>query len=556
MRRIHTDRAIDCVAGALLVAATYIYFLLFAQFGFLHLMEQRLSADAWRPAMAAMGLFGLAAGFVTALLYKRLTSESWLRWAFSACALSAAGGLFCTSTQGFVTVAAAVGASIAVLTVTLAAGLRRFVPLGRLGLTVGFGTGIAYGVCNLPFLFAGSPEIKVIAVIAACGVGWLATSLVRRSRGAQHLRAEAQNHHPALPGSAHAGWGFVAITVSFLALIWLDSAAFLIIQETDAWKAHTWGTSGRQLVLGVCHFLAAIFAGWWIDRGAFRSLLLSAWALFVTAFLVLQQTQVLVDLTGPIYVLGISFYSTALVTFPSLAASHGRGLPRVWQAALLFGIAGWIGSALGVGMAQDLNHIPGLFLIATGVAILATAVAGPWRRTAVLPPWLRRRAGYFVPSLLLTGLLVAVSATSEPTLATHSSPAQEQNPEAMGRLIYIREGCIHCHSQYVRPTGDDLSRYGPHRPIDRSDNPVLIGNRRQGPDLTWAGRFRDTEWLTRHLIDPKSTSPGSRMPSYAHLFVEDGPGLSDGELLVAYLASKTGPSHGIGRSEDTTGPTR
>ena len=114
---------------------------------------------------------------------------------------------------------------------------------------------------------------------------------------------------------------------------------------------------------------------------------------------------------------------------------------------------------------------------------------------------------------------------------------------ARGRRIYIREGCIHCHSQYIRPAIDDVLRYGPHRPIHREDAPALIGNRRQGPDLTWAGRYRSRRWLRDHLEDPRALTPGSRMPSFAHLFrmgLSEGDGLSDGDALVAYLASKQG----------------
>ncbi len=34
-----------------------------------------------------------------------------------------------------------------------------------------------------------------------------------------------------------------------------------------------------------------------------------------------------------------------------------------------------------------------------------------------------------------------------------------------GREVYIAEGCIHCHSQYVRPDTDDGVWWGPVRPL-------------------------------------------------------------------------------------------
>lgn len=104
----------------------------------------------------------------------------------------------------------------------------------------------------------------------------------------------------------------------------------------------------------------------------------------------------------------------------------------------------------------------------------------------------------------------------------------------LGRQVYVSEGCIHCHSQYVRPVGEDQSLWGmPTTPQQAlSQVPVLIGNRRQGPDLANVGQRRDPVWNRLHLTDPSALVPGSRMPSYPHLFEEDG---GRGEALLAYL---------------------
>ncbi|MBX3737175.1 MAG: cytochrome c [Candidatus Didemnitutus sp.] len=106
-----------------------------------------------------------------------------------------------------------------------------------------------------------------------------------------------------------------------------------------------------------------------------------------------------------------------------------------------------------------------------------------------------------------------------------------------GREVYIREGCIHCHSQYVRPHAPlDIERWGPATPLAQllQQRPPLPGNRRQGPDLANVGNRRTAEWNRLHLQAPRTISPGSRMPSYAHLFAGED---SDGEALVAYLSS-------------------
>ena len=105
---------------------------------------------------------------------------------------------------------------------------------------------------------------------------------------------------------------------------------------------------------------------------------------------------------------------------------------------------------------------------------------------------------------------------------------------AAGREVYISEGCIHCHSRYVRPGTRDVLLWGPARDIEKmtAEMPVIIGNRRQGPDLLQVGLRRSTGWMRQHFIDPQSLVNDSSMPSYAHLFVDDR-----GEALLAYLSA-------------------
>jgi cytochrome c oxidase cbb3-type subunit 2 len=107
---------------------------------------------------------------------------------------------------------------------------------------------------------------------------------------------------------------------------------------------------------------------------------------------------------------------------------------------------------------------------------------------------------------------------------------------ALGRQVYIAEGCIHCHSQYVRPGADDEDRLGHARDPEFSlgQSPVLIGNRRQGPDLMNIGLRLPREWHREHLQNPRRVAPASRMPAYAHLFA---PGDPRGEALLDYLDS-------------------
>ena len=96
---------------------------------------------------------------------------------------------------------------------------------------------------------------------------------------------------------------------------------------------------------------------------------------------------------------------------------------------------------------------------------------------------------------------------------------------AIGREVYLAQGCIYCHSQQVRPAGfgADLDRgWGRRRTVSRDylhDRPVLLGTMRPGPDLTNIGqRQPSVDWHMNHLYDPQSTSRGSIMPPYRYLF--------------------------------------
>lgn len=94
--------------------------------------------------------------------------------------------------------------------------------------------------------------------------------------------------------------------------------------------------------------------------------------------------------------------------------------------------------------------------------------------------------------------------------------------EVAGRDIYIREGCVSCHSQMVRPMRAETLRYGEWtRAAELQwDHPFLLGSRRIGPDLQRVGEKYDNAWHWDHLVDPRSKSPGSVMPSYAWLAVD------------------------------------
>jgi len=88
-----------------------------------------------------------------------------------------------------------------------------------------------------------------------------------------------------------------------------------------------------------------------------------------------------------------------------------------------------------------------------------------------------------------------------------------------GRDIYIREGCVGCHSQMVRPFRAETERYGHYSVAGEYiyDRPFLWGSKRTGPDLARVGGRYSDEWHRVHLMNPRDVVPESIMPGYPWL---------------------------------------
>jgi cytochrome c oxidase cbb3-type subunit I/II len=94
--------------------------------------------------------------------------------------------------------------------------------------------------------------------------------------------------------------------------------------------------------------------------------------------------------------------------------------------------------------------------------------------------------------------------------------------EVLGRDIYIREGCLGCHSQMIRPFRSETERYGEYSKAGEYvyDHPFLWGSERKGPDLAREGGRYPDAWHFNHMDDPRATSPGSIMPRYSWLLTQ------------------------------------
>jgi cytochrome c oxidase cbb3-type subunit I/II len=117
-------------------------------------------------------------------------------------------------------------------------------------------------------------------------------------------------------------------------------------------------------------------------------------------------------------------------------------------------------------------------------------------------------AAEFIPAFVIESNVPAIS------VVTPYTPA-----ELHGRDIYLREGCYNCHSQMIRTLPEEAMRYG-HRSLAGEyvyDRPFQWGSKRTGPDLHRLGKKYPDLWHYKHMIDPRSTSPGSIMPAYSWL---------------------------------------
>lgn len=137
-----------------------------------------------------------------------------------------------------------------------------------------------------------------------------------------------------------------------------------------------------------------------------------------------------------------------------------------------------------------LEHKPVLFTVLTLIAIL---IGG---------------AIEMVPTFLIK--------SNVPTIAS----VKPYTPlELHGRDIYIREGCVNCHTQMIRPFRSETERYGEYSKAGEFvyDHPFLWGSKRTGPDLHRIGGKYSHSWHFNHMYSPKDVSTGSIMPAYPWL---------------------------------------
>jgi cytochrome c oxidase cbb3-type subunit 2 len=118
------------------------------------------------------------------------------------------------------------------------------------------------------------------------------------------------------------------------------------------------------------------------------------------------------------------------------------------------------------------------------------------------------------------GLVQIVPLFFQHSTTTPTPGVQPYEPlNLIGRDVYIREGCVSCHSQQIRMLSSEVQRYGPYSLAGEStyDYPFLWGSKRTGPDLARVGGRYSDDWHRVHLRNPRDVVKESNMPSYPWL---------------------------------------
>ena len=165
------------------------------------------------------------------------------------------------------------------------------------------------------------------------------------------------------------------------------------------------------------------------------------------------------------------------------------------------------------------------------------------------------RTVFFGAFIVFASIIFTVVAlpflTFQPPRSADARPLSPQ--QEAGRRLYAANGCVYCHSQYLRP--QDWTGVASFRTVGRVaqagdyyyQQTVLMGTERTGPDLSQEGGAHDDEWHLAHFYNPRYTSPKSIMPQFS-FYYEDLKPKEDILNLISYVQSLGGQA-GVERAE-------
>ena len=245
----------------------------------------------------------------------------------------------------------------------------------------------------------------------------------------------------------------------------------------------------------------------------------------------------------PLYWAGWTQYFMWREFTPEGTLAWGNFLDTVKQIVPMYIIRGAGGLMYFAGAAIGVYN---LYKTAAQGSFLANEAAEAPARESYIPKavageyWHKWIEGRPMQMLLFSTILVAIGGIVQiiPMVFIESqvpkiSTVKPYTPlELTGRDLYIREGCVGCHSQMIRPFRAETERYGEYSKSGEYvyDRPFLFGSKRTGPDLMREGKKYPDSWHYNHMMDPTTMSPGSLMPPYPHLL--------DYDLDLSLLPSK------------------
>jgi len=235
--------------------------------------------------------------------------------------------------------------------------------------------------------------------------------------------------------------------------------------------------------------------------------------------------------TLPMYVAGFTQASMWKQFKPDGTLQYGNFLETVTQIIPMYWMRAIGGTLYLVGMVVLIYNI--IKTVKQGSAVedeLAeapelTKITAGRLKGEKFHPWLERRP---IQLTLLATIAILIGGIIQiiPTIMVKSNiptiaAVKPYTPlELQGRDLYIREGCVGCHSQMIRPFRSEVLRYGDYSKSGEYvyDHPFLWGSKRTGPDLHREGGKYNDNWHFNHLWNPQSISPRSIMPAYKWLF--------------------------------------
>ncbi len=161
------------------------------------------------------------------------------------------------------------------------------------------------------------------------------------------------------------------------------------------------------------------------------------------------------------------------------------------------------------------------------------------RKKMVMSPLVVAFGGLLAYFTVVLMVVILPTTTFDPPPSPNNVPLTEL--EEYGRRIYLANGCIYCHSGFVRPqdlAAGQLYLYPriaePGDYVASDQSPNMFGTERTGPDLSNSGGFHPDDWHIAHYKNPRSVTPISVMPSFEFLSLQEASG------LIAFTQARTG----------------